>query len=82
MFIGLVPGAAVIGGGFYFIRRYVRAIERRSGGDVQLNDLVRRIAALEDATDSTRRDIERLEVGQEFTTRLLGNRSGPGERPR
>ena len=74
LFIGIV------GGVFYFVHRYLRVIERRSGNAAILGDLQARIAALEEASETTRSDIVRLETGQEFTTRLLGTRANAGER--
>jgi hypothetical protein len=71
---------AALGGGFYFARRYVRAIEQRSGSEAELAELRERVNGLEDALDATRREVERLEGAQEFTTRLLAPRTDQGER--
>ena len=68
---------SVLGGGFYFARRYVRAVEARTDKDAALNELRARVQTLEDALDGTQRDVQRLEAAQEFTTRLLADRSGP-----
>lgn len=63
--------ATLVGGGFYFVRRYVRAVERRSGGDETSAQLQTRVAALEEFVGTIQRDVERIDQGQEFTTRLL-----------
>jgi hypothetical protein len=64
----------VLGGGFYFARRYARALEGRTGHEAELVELRERVNALEDALDVTRREVERLETAQEFTTRLMAPR--------
>ena len=71
----------VLGGGFYFIRRYLKVLEARNTDAAQLTEMRARIDALEEAAEATQRDIERLGTGQEFTTRLLGARAAPVERP-
>jgi hypothetical protein len=71
---------SALGGTFYFARRYIRAVERRTGGEAELAELRERVAGLEDALDVTRREVERLETAQEFTTRLLASRAEQGER--
>ncbi|MDQ3697353.1 MAG: hypothetical protein M3373_04925 [Gemmatimonadota bacterium] len=66
---------AVFGGGFYFVRRYVRAVERRTNQDEAVAELLARVASMEEVVDDLRTDVERLVTGQEFTTRLLADRS-------
>ena len=68
---------SALGGGFYLARRYVRALEARIDKEGALNELRARVQTLEDALDGTQRDVQRLEAAQEFTTRLLGDRSEP-----
>ena len=68
-------GAAALGTGAYFARRYVRAVERRGADGAELAELRRRLAELEEAAEGTRRDVERLEAGQDFTSRLLAERT-------
>lgn len=70
----------VLGGGAYFARRFARAAERRSGNEQEIAQLTSRLAALEEALDGARQDIDRLETGLEFTTRLLASRADAGER--
>ncbi|MFI5256883.1 MAG: hypothetical protein ACHQRK_06440 [Gemmatimonadales bacterium] len=77
--MGVAFWGIVLGGGFYFARRFARSSEARSSDGMKLADLRDRIAALEEALDGARRDIDRLDAGQEFTTRLLGARAGSGE---
>ncbi|MEP6729923.1 MAG: hypothetical protein ABJE10_04750 [bacterium] len=72
---------SILGSGFYFARRFARAAEARSANGAHLTELTQRVLALEEALDGARRDIERLETGQEFTTRLLSSRVGSDERP-
>lgn len=64
----------IVGGGFYFVRRYVRAVEGRAHQDRTVAALEARVASLEAQFDDMERNVERLENGQEFTTRLLGDR--------
>lgn len=58
----------------YFIRRYLRAMERRGEDRVALTHLSQRVEQLEDALDASQRDIVRLEAAQQFTSRLLTER--------
>ena len=76
----MVFWGAVLGGGAYAVRRFLRAYERRVEGATELAALRDRVAALEESQDSVQSALERLSAGQEFTTKLLGARSGPGER--
>ncbi len=73
--VGLTFWVGVFGGGFYFLRRYVRAVERRTNQNEAVADLRARVASLEEVVDGLRTDVERLETGQEFTTKLLTDRS-------
>jgi hypothetical protein len=72
---------SIVGGVFYFIHRYMRVLERRSGDSSKLTEIQARMDALEEAAETTRSDIARLETGQEFTTRLLSIRARSGEGP-
>lgn len=54
---------AVLGGSFYFVRRYVRAIERREGAESELSAFRQRVAV--------------LEARQESADRLLTEKSDP-----
>ena len=72
---------AIVGGGLYFVRRYVRAVEGRVRGDRTVAELEARVASLEDLVESLDKDVERLENGQEFTTRLLADRSRSSSSP-
>lgn len=73
--LGFTFWGAVLGGGFYFVRRYVRAVERRASQEETLTELRSRVATLEELVDGMRTEVDRLETGQEFTTRLLAERS-------
>jgi hypothetical protein len=80
VFAAMAFWGSALGGVFYFARRYIRAVERRTGSETELAELRERVAGLEDALDLTRREVERLETAQEFTTRLLASRAEQGER--
>ena len=71
MYVGIGIWTAILGGSFYFARRFVRAIERRRDNEEALSGIGQRLAALEDSTEGLRADVSRLDAGQEFTTRLL-----------
>ena len=68
----------IIGGGLYFLRRFVRAAEQRSGAPSELLALSDRVAALELALDEARTEIRHLTEGQEFTVRLLDAKATSG----
>jgi len=70
---------SVLGGVFYFARRYVRAVESRVVKDAELLEMRQRIVTLEESLDATQRDVERLQAAQEFTTRLLHPGSGKSD---
>lgn len=72
--------ASVIGTGFYFVRRYVRAVERRAGSDRALEALSERLLRVEEALETTRSELARLEEGHDFTQRLLAERADKAER--
>jgi hypothetical protein len=67
----------ILGGGFYLAIRLVRALESRNSGGPELDDMRRRMSQLEDAYDAMNRKVERIGESQEFTTRLLTERTGP-----
>ena len=67
--------SVVLGGGIYAVRRFLRAYERRTGNEAELAALRERVSALEESMDSVQGSVERLNAGQEFTTKLLGTRS-------
>ena len=69
----------VLGGGVYFLRRFVRALEHRNSASPELLALRDRVAALEAAHDETRSEIRQLTDGQEFTARLLDAKRAPGK---
>jgi hypothetical protein len=76
----IVFWGAVLGVGAYAVRRFLRAYERRAGSEAELTALRDRVTAVEESHDAVQGSLERLSTGQEFTTKLLGARSGPGER--
>ena len=79
-------GVAFWSGVFYLAFRFVRARERLAVGSRDLEELRARVGRLEEELGSTAERIERLDEAQEFTTKLLGERSGalprvPNDRP-
>ncbi|HEY2378256.1 MAG TPA: hypothetical protein VGH98_19925 [Gemmatimonadaceae bacterium] len=77
VFLGVAFWGTVLGGGLYFLRRYVRAIERRGTGEQVVAELRERLSSMEEIVDSLRSDVNRLEESEEFTTRLLTSGGGP-----
>ena len=71
MFIQLMFVGSILGGGVYFLLRFVRALEHRGGASSELVALRDRVAALEAAHDEVRSEMRHLTEGQEFTARLL-----------
>ncbi len=71
----------VIGTGFYFVRRYVRAVERRSGSSATLDAISERLLRVEEALETTRAEMARIEEGNEFTQRLLSERASARRDP-
>ena len=65
----------LLGGGIYAVRRYLRILEIRAGNDAELVSLRERVVALEDSVEDVRGSVERLDAGQEFTTKLLSRRT-------
>ena len=76
MILSVLPWLAVIGGGGYLALRFIRAFERRGATQEELNALRSKVAELEGQLESMQEHVDRLSEGQDFTTRLLSNRSG------
>lgn len=70
----------VLGGGIYTVRRFLRAYERRTSNEPEVAALRARVAALEASLENVQRSLGRLDASHELTTKLLGARSGSGER--
>ena len=70
-----------IGGGFYFARRFVGALERRADNKAELAELRARIAQLEEAQELTEREVLRVQTAQEFSTQLLATRIAGSHSP-
>jgi uncharacterized protein YlxW (UPF0749 family) len=64
----------VMGAGVYLGVRYVRAAERRTGG-AELDELRTQIQQLQETVETLRTDVDRVQESQDFTTRLLADRS-------
>jgi cell division protein FtsB len=64
-----------LGTGAYFVRRFIRAIEHRTEVNAEVAALRDRVTQLEETSDTTEREIMRLQAAQEFATRLLAERS-------
>ncbi|MBA3671004.1 MAG: hypothetical protein H0W68_03140 [Gemmatimonadaceae bacterium] len=81
-FLVMAFWSSVLGGAFYFVRRYVRAIERRSDQEGALTELRTRLLAVEELSETLRSEVARLESTQEFTTRLLERGASAASPPR
>jgi len=66
------------GTGVYLGVRHLRASERRSGA-VEVNELRNQVQQLQETVDTLRSDLDRLQESQDFTTRLLSERSSKRE---
>jgi hypothetical protein len=66
---------AVLGGGFYLAVRLIRALENRSTGGPEIDDLRKRMSLMEDSFEAMNKRVERIGESQDFTTRLLTERS-------
>ena len=62
--------------GIYFVLRFLRAYERRSGRASDLGDLTQRVAAVEGRLEHLADTLEQIAEGQRFTTRVLVDRTG------
>lgn len=71
--LGIVAG---LGFAAVMAVRGVRAMERRGDGQGDLDELRRRLEQLQATVDQQAIDLDRLCASQDFTTRLLGERSG------
>lgn len=76
--LGKIIWVALLGAGAYLGFRYVRAQERR-GGAAELEDLRSQVRQLQQMVDGLRGDLDRVQEGQDFTTRLLAERSSKRE---
>ena len=64
----------VLGTTAYFARRYVRALERRSHAQTEVNELRARVAQLEEGLETAERDVMRVQAAQDFAAQLLSSR--------
>ena len=78
--LSFLPWLAILGGGFYLALRLVRALEGRSQRAPELDDVRKRMAQIEDTLESMNKRVDRIGESQEFTTRLLTERSESGPR--
>lgn len=65
-----------LGGGGYLAWRAVRALERRNAPATDVLALQERVEQLEQQLDTQSAELRRLAEGQQFTERLLADRSG------
>lgn len=72
--LGKLVWLALLGTGAYLGFRYVRAQERRSKA-IEFDDLRGQVRQLQDTVEALRSDLDRVQEGQDFTTRLLAERS-------
>lgn len=66
---------AILGGGFYLAARFIRAFEQRGANRGELEELRERLRRLEETSESIGTEVQRLDEAQQFTTRLLTERS-------
>ena len=81
VYVGVGIWSVILGGGAYFARRFVRAIERRRDNEDVISGISQRLAALEESMEGLRTDITRLDTGQEFAMRLLESRPKASDVP-
>ncbi len=67
---------SMLGGGGYLAWRAVRALERRTTPAADVVALQERVEQLEQQLDTQSAELRRLAEGQQFTERLLADRSG------
>ena len=72
--LGKLLWLGLLGTGAYLGFRYVRAQERRSHAR-EIEDLRSQVRLLQDTVDGLRGDVGRVQEGQDFTARLLSERS-------
>lgn len=68
----------LLGTGAYLGFRYVRAQERR-GNQGELDELRAQVRQLQETVDGLQGDLHRVQEGQDFTARLLSERSSKRE---
>ncbi|HTY05776.1 MAG TPA: hypothetical protein VMC86_04605 [Gemmatimonadales bacterium] len=72
--IGKLLWIGLLGTGAYLGFRYVRAQERR-GHAAELEELRTQIRELQGTVDTLQSDLHRVQEGQDFTARLLADRT-------
>jgi hypothetical protein len=75
---GKVLWMGLLGVGAFLGFRYVRAQERR-GNAAELEELRTQVRQLQETVDGLRGDLDRVHEGQDFTARLLSERSSKRE---
>jgi len=78
LLVGKLLWLGLLGAGAYLGFRYVRARERR-GHAAELDALRGQVRQLQDTVDSLQTDLRRVQEGQDFTARLLSDRSSKRE---
>lgn len=74
LLLGKVVWLAALGVGAYLGLRYVRAHERQ-GKTTEVAELQSQVQQLQETVDGLRIDLGRVQEGQDFTARLLSERS-------
>lgn len=74
--IALIPILLFGGAAVYLGLRFTRASEKRGHSRIELADLGDRVARLEDALASLATEVQRISDAEQFTSRLLEERSG------
>ena len=75
MTLPMLFGLGIMGSAFYLGFRFLRAFEARGGNRTELEELRSRLARIEESMESMGTDVERIAEAQQFTTKLLGDRT-------
>ena len=66
---------AALCSGTYFLRKYVRAVERNTEARITQQQLGERVGVLEEMLESTQREVATLRAAHDFSSRLLEART-------
>jgi len=75
LFLPMLFWLVILGGGFYLAVRVVRAFEQRHSSRGELEQMRDRLARIEDSFESIGTELQRLNEAQQFTDRLLTERT-------
>lgn len=80
--VALIPIVLFGGTAVYLGLRFTRAAERRGHSRTELTELGDRVARIEDALASLATEVQRISDAEQFTSRLLHERSAQQSPPR